>query len=151
MDDKIKEGAEVIEAQEVVEVNSPKAIIAADLKDEQTISVKIYCLDGSKENTSDEITGKELQKLLDEATTKLIKMDIEPKDVQVLYGMSLTDLIINQSLNSFKDGITKKLVDMKKKNMELLSDESCVLDENTKNSVLKAVAVIDKSIDVIGK
>lgn len=145
---KTNEGTDL--SKDEVVVSYPDVVMSADLNDKGTISISVYDLKNCKffDNYKE---GNNLSLLLNDTTTDLIKEDIDPKKIRILYGEAITKVMINSELEKFKDQSIKRMIEMKKKNSELLSEETCVLDETTKSSILKAITVIDKVIDVIQK
>lgn len=108
-----------------------------------------YCTNGTIEEDEKEFaTGTNLEDIVNEAKKK-ISEQYKDSTFSVVFSEELMDIIGSSNVAQYKSSVEKKLINLKKKNMELLSDETCVLDENTKSSILKSLTVLDKVISIL--
>lgn len=109
-----------------------------------------YCTNGTIEEDDEMefVTGTNLEEIVNEAKKK-ISEQYKDSTFSVVFSEELMDIIGSSNVAQYKSSVEKKLINLKKKNMELLSDETCVLDENTKSSILKSLTVLDKVISIL--
>lgn len=108
-----------------------------------------HCTNGNIEYDEKEfVSGTNLEEIVNESIKK-INEEYPESVCSVVFSEELVSVISSSNVAQYKESVEKNIINLKKKNMELLSDETCVLDNDTKSSLLKSLTVLDKVISII--
>ena len=79
----------------------------------------------------------------------MIKDGIDEKSIRIFLLTDISSTLISTEINNYKNHLTKEFLSVKDKNLNLLNDDDCVMDDVTKDSLVKSLAVVDKLVSKI--
>jgi hypothetical protein len=96
-----------------------------------------------------EKTGNNINKIIDDTIDPMIKDGIDEKSIRIFLLTDISSTLISTEINNYKNHLTKEFLSVKNKNLNLLNDDDCVMDDVTKDSLVKSLAVVDKLVSKI--
>jgi hypothetical protein len=96
-----------------------------------------------------EKTGNNINKIIDDTIDPMIKDGIDEKSIRIFLLTDISSTLISTEINNYKNHLTKEFLSVKDKNLNLLNDDDCVMDDVTKDSLVKSLAVVDKLVSKI--
>lgn len=96
-----------------------------------------------------EKTGNNINKIIDDTIDPMIKDGIDEKSIRIFLLTDISSTLISTEINNYKNHLTKEFLSVKDKNLNLLNDDDCVMDDVTKDLLVKSLAVVDKLVSKI--
>lgn len=96
-----------------------------------------------------EKTGNNINKIIDDTIDPMIKDGIDEKSIRIFLLTDISSTLISTEINNYKNHLTKEFLSVKDKNLNLLNDDDCVMDDVIKDSLVKSLAVVDKLVSKI--
>ena len=96
-----------------------------------------------------EKTGNNINKIIDDTIDPMIKDGIDEKSIRIFLLTDISSTLISTEINNYKNHLTKEFLSVKDKNLNLLNDDDCVMDDVTKDSLVKSLAVVHKLVSKI--
>lgn len=96
-----------------------------------------------------EKTGNNINKIIDDTIDPMIKDGIDEKSIRIFLLTDISSTLISTEINNYKNHLTKEFLSVKDKNLNLLNDDDCIMDDVTKDSLVKSLAVVDKLVSKI--